>query len=287
VYGLAANALDPVAVAKIFEVKDRPFFDPLIVHASNLGVINNYVHGIPSWAEILFKSFSPGPLTVVLKKKDIIPDIVTAGLDTVGIRIPNHPMTLRLLRELDFPLAAPSANPFGYISPTSAKHVQDQLDSKIKYILDGGESSVGVESTIVSDSDGHPTILRLGGLSVEEIESVIGKVEIRTPSPTPQSPGMLESHYAPRKNFVIAKPPVSSRSAFLGFQNYSDALPKERQRILSSAGDLREAARNIFRAMRELDALDVDVIYAELVPDVGLGRAVNDRLKRAAAERPA
>ncbi|HYM20467.1 MAG TPA: L-threonylcarbamoyladenylate synthase [Candidatus Kapabacteria bacterium] len=283
VYGLAANALNEEAVTKIFEVKDRPFFDPLIVHIALFEQVFKYVESMPSWAEKLFQSFSPGPLTIVLKKKKIIPDIVTAGLETVGIRIPSHPMTLELLHELDFPLAAPSANPFGYVSPTNASHVREQLDGKIEYILDGGDCAVGIESTIVADDRGAPTILRLGGVSMEEIQHVVGKVNINTSGPTPQSPGMLVSHYAPRKKFVIGFPDNSIRAAFLGFKNYSEFIPKNNQQILSSTGDLREAARNVFRAMRDLDGLDVDIIFAEFVPDTGLGRAINDRLKRAAA----
>jgi L-threonylcarbamoyladenylate synthase len=283
VYGLAANALDPVAVATIFEVKDRPFFDPLIVHCASVDRIGNYVEAIPSWSEELFKRFSPGPLTIVLKKKPVIPDIVTAGLDTVGIRIPNHPLTLELLQKLTFPLAAPSANPFGYVSPTTAIHVFEQLGGKIPYIVDGGSCAVGVESTIVAEISGRPTVLRLGGTSIESIEEVIGTVDIQTSSSQPAGPGMLDSHYAPKRKVILKLPDKASDTAgFMGFRNESSFIAKKHQRLLSPSGDLNEAARNIFSALRELDAMNVDIIYAELLPEVGLGRAVNDRLKRAA-----
>ena len=286
VYGLASNALDANAVTSIFSVKDRPFFDPLIVHISSLEKADELVENIPDWAKTLFDSFSPGPLTVVLKKRSIIPDIVTAGLDTVGIRIPNHPLTLELLYGLDFPLAAPSANPFTYVSPTSAQHVYDQLNGKIPYILDGGNCNVGVESTIIAEIDGSPTILRLGGLSVEDIEAKIGKVRIQTHSSSmPMSPGMLESHYSPRKKVVLGRPETinSQNIGFIGFEKTIESLDKSHQQVLSSKGDLAEAARNVFGALRAMDLLDVDIVYVELAPEVGLGRAINDRLKRAAA----
>jgi L-threonylcarbamoyladenylate synthase len=162
VYGLAGNALDPAAVLQIFTAKERPAFDPLIVHISSIDKVELYAHSIPSQAYDLMHEFWPGPLTIVLPKNSIIPDIVTSGLDTVGLRIPNHPTTIKLLKQLDFPLAAPSANPFGYISPTSAQHVFDQLGGKIPYILDGGICDVGVESTIVGFENDKCLIYRLG-----------------------------------------------------------------------------------------------------------------------------
>lgn len=288
VYGLAANALDATAVTSIFEIKERPFFDPLIVHAASIEMASQFVDHIPDWANELFERFSPGPITIVLKKRSIIPDIVTSGLDTVGIRIPNHPLTLALLNNLDFPLAAPSANPFMYVSPTSAEHVNEQLGGKIPYILDGGKCIVGVESTIIAELNDKPTILRLGGLSVEDIEGVIGKVVIHTNSSSkPMSAGMLDSHYSPRKKVILGRPErgafKSESIGFIGFEFPLDGISTQYQKILSPIGDLGEAARNIFGALRELDKLDCEVIYAELVPEVGLGRAINDRLRRAAA----
>jgi L-threonylcarbamoyladenylate synthase len=287
VYGLAASAFEPTAVAKIFEAKNRPFFDPLIVHTDAASRISEYAIGVPDWAVILAEHFWPGALTVVVAKQPIIPDIVTAGLDTVGLRVPNHALTLALLEQLDFPLAAPSANPFGYISPTTARHVQEQLDGKIDYILDGGPCGVGVESTIVAEIEGHPTVLRLGGVTVEQIELVIGPVRISSgPSAVPISPGLLPSHYAPRARVILSAPSATdANAAYLGFSEFSPHLPNNHQRILSRGGDLREAAQAVFAALRELDALSTSTIYAELAPDTGLGRAINDRLRRASAER--
>ncbi|MBS1903303.1 MAG: threonylcarbamoyl-AMP synthase [Bacteroidetes bacterium] len=290
VYGLAANAFDAAAVARIFEVKNRPTFDPLIVHIASADTLASVVRSVPDWAQVLSEHFWPGPLTVVLPKRQIIPDIVTAGLDTVGVRVPNHALTLELLEQLPFPLAAPSANPFGYISPTSAQHVADQLADTVDYILDGGECRVGVESTIVGELEGRSSVFRLGGVALEQLEPYLGTLDVRPGSDSlPVGPGMLASHYAPHKSVVIAAPPTNcdSRTGYLGFSATSPYLPPENQRILSEKADLREAARAVFAALRELDQLDVDVIYAELVPERGLGRAINDRLRRASADRVA
>ena len=179
VYGLGADAFNPLAVARIFEVKRRPYFDPLIVHVSNHADLEKLVIKIPSKAKKLIEQFWPGPLTVVLLKKEQVPDIVNAGLLTVAIRMPKHPMALSLIEQADCPIAAPSANPFGYLSPTTAEHVRDQLGDQIDFILDGGPCEVGVESTIISFSEKRPRLLRPGGVDIEEIESVIGSVEIK------------------------------------------------------------------------------------------------------------
>ena len=234
-------------------------------------------------------SFMPGPLTLILEKNETIPDIVTAGLDTVGIRIPKHPLTLELLSELDFPIAAPSANPFGYVSPTNAQHVYDQLNQKIPYILDGGQCIVGIESTIVGEGeDGKPVILRLGGTSVEDIWSVVGKCEVETHSTSnPMNPGRLKHHYAPRHSLIFGSMNFDkydpNEIGIISFQTEYPGIPREKQHILSPTGDLHEAAQKIFSAMRLLDGLDLKVIFAEHFPDIGLGRAINDRLKRASA----
>ena len=289
VYGLAGNALDENAVLSIFETKNRPAFDPLIVHTDSLEKLNRFVSNIPEKAVRLAAEFWPGPLTMLLPKKNIIPDLVTSGLDTVAIRIPNHPMTLGLLSQLDFPLAAPSANPFGYISPTSAEHVQKQLGDKIEYILDGGLCDVGIESTIIGFEDKIPTVYRLGGLALEQIELVIGKVNSLVHSTSnPQAPGMLKSHYAPRKPFYIKNREnfdikTDRKIGYLLFVTYLENVEKDHQRLLSQAGDMAEAAHHLFAYLRELDTLDIDEIQAEYVPQTGLGRAINDRLKRAAA----
>ena len=204
VYGLAGNAFDTVAVSDIFAVKHRPTFDPLIVHTWCLERMQALVGDFPPDAQRLAVDFLPGPLTLLLPKAEAIPDIVTAGSPLVAVRIPRHPLTLRLLEMLDFPLAAPSANPFGYISPTTAAHVERQLGDKIPYILDGGPCTVGLESTIVGFVDGRPVIYRKGGVSVEAIEAVVGKVAVRPHSSSnPLAPGMLKSHYAPHTPILL------------------------------------------------------------------------------------
>lgn len=289
VYGLAGNALDEKAVLSIFETKKRPSFDPLIVHTDSLDKLREYVTEIPEQAYQLAEKFWPGPLTLLLPKKDNIPDLVTSGLDTVAVRIPDHSLTLRLLATLDFPLAAPSANPFGYISPTTAQHVNQQLGDKIPYILDGGECGIGIESTIIGFVDQIPTVYRLGGLAIEDIENVIGKVVLMSHSSSnPKAPGMLKSHYAPRKPFFLKDRNEMPKtdddtSAYLLFDHFIEEIDRKNQRLLSPSGDLKEAAHNLFAFLRELDAQAFDQIFAEFVPDHDLGKAINDRLKRAAA----
>ena len=292
VYGLAGNALNEDAALKIFSVKNRPHFDPLIVHTYSIAEIEKYVTDIPVKARLLMKHFMPGALTLLLKKKNIIPDIITSGLDTVAIRIPNHDLTLQLLRGLPFPLAAPSANPFGYISPTTAAHVFDQLQGKIPYILDGGATTVGVESTIVGFEGDEPVVYRLGGLAVEEIERVIGKVTLAiNAASNPKTPGMLKSHYAPAKQLVFddagqlkAIKAQKIKAGVIAFNHFVEGLDVTHQVLLSAKGDLNEAAKNLFAAMRSLDNADIDMIYAERFPDKGLGRAINDRLNRASVK---
>lgn len=292
VYGLAGNALDPDAVAKIFSVKDRPSFDPLILHTNSLGKVGDFTLGIPEPLGKLAERFWPGPLTLLLPKKTIVPDLVTSGLDTVAVRIPQHPLTLSLLESLDFPLAAPSANPFGYISPTTAAHVEAQLGDKIPYILDGGPSQVGLESTIVGLEGGAVTVYRLGGLELSAIEAMVGPVKLMEHSSSnPKSPGMLKSHYAPKTSFILGDlekllPIYRSRGIPFGILSFSKNFPDvaaSLQRMLSASGDMNEAAKNLFAHMRALDSVDVSVILAEPLPDEGLGKAINDRLKRAAA----
>lgn len=287
VYGLAANALNADAVIHIFETKNRPHFDPLIVHVADIEQVNEVASHIPAHARTLMEALWPGPLTIVLRKHERVPHIVTSGLDTVGVRMPNHPLTLELLRSLDFPLAAPSANPFGYISPTSALHVAEQLGDRIPYILDGGECIVGVESTIIDCSGDTPTILRLGGTSVETIEEIIGSVHVNAISTSsPQAPGMLHSHYAPRKPMLVGNihELLHDQGSNVSILSFKDSFHNYRNIRLSETGDLHEAARNLFAAMRKLDADHHELIIAEFVPDYGLGRAINDRLKRAAAK---
>jgi len=282
VYGLAGNAFDTEVVAKIFDVKERPHFDPLIVHLDSVDSVNNCASQLPMWAEKLTARFWPGPLTVVLPKKVNVPELATAGLPTVGLRVPNHPLTIELLKELPFPLAAPSANPFGYVSPTTPEHVFAQLGHRIKYILDGGACEIGIESTIVGEQEGKPVILRLGGTSLEAIRGVLGDIEIAKKGDV-IAPGMHPSHYAPRVPMILGEPEeAQSNHGALRFKEPLPELSLSHQIILSPSGNLHEAAANLFKAMRQLDEMEgIELVFAELVPDEGLGRAINDRLKRA------
>jgi L-threonylcarbamoyladenylate synthase len=291
VYGLAGNGFDAHAVTSIFETKKRPAFDPLILHTDSLDKVSSFVEEIPEKARELATRFWPGPLTMLFKKQPKVPDLVTSGLDTVAVRIPNHPLTLALLKSIDFPLAAPSANPFGYVSPTTPEHVARQLGASIPYILDGGACEVGVESTIVSFEEESPTVLRMGGLAVEEIKEVLGEVEVRKHSSSaPSAPGMLKSHYAPGKSFVLIDSlkaftyPENDQFALIVFDQMKEGVSPERQFLLAPDGDEKEAARRLFGMMRMLDEReDITQIIAVKVPEKGLGRAVNDRLRRAAA----
>jgi L-threonylcarbamoyladenylate synthase len=287
VYGLAANALNIDAVTRIFEVKNRPQFDPLIVHVANLEEAQRFVTTIPEHVISLTKKFWPGPLTLLLEKKPMIPDLVTSGLDTVGMRCPAHALTRSLLLELDFPLAAPSANPFGYVSPTLPEHVNDQLGDKIAYILDGGPCEVGIESTILGFENGQPTVYRMGGLSLESIEQVTGPVQLMAHSSSnPKAPGQLKSHYAPGKKLVLGdiKELLQQYPAHdAGLLTFSADFNSPYQFILSPSGSLEEAAQNLFTALRQFDKMPIEIILAEILPEVGLGRAINDRLRRASA----
>lgn len=290
VYGLAGNGYNPDVVASIFTVKERPSFDPLIVHTDSLHKAICFVAQMPPLACRLAKWFWPGPLTLLLPKRQVIPDLVTAGSHCVGVRIPNHLLTLRLLQVLPFPLAAPSANPFGYISPTTAQHVADQFGHKIAYILDGGACAVGVESTIVSFDGDKPTIRRLGGITRSALEQVVGPMamQLQHPPHRPCIPGALFSHYAPKKRLVmgelsalIAQYHPIKRVGILSFQTLYPEIPAQNQVLLSPKGCLEEAAKNLFQGLRLLDVMDIDLILGAYVPNHGIGEAVNDRLRRA------
>ncbi len=290
VYGLAANALQPMAVAKIFEAKQRPHFDPLIIHTNSLEKVYHYVTEIPPALLSLAKAFWPGPLTLLLPRKPVIPDLVTAGLDTVAVRIPRHELTLALLSELDFPLAAPSANPFGYISPTTAGHVHAQLGEKVDYILDGGPCEVGLESTIVGIENDEVCIYRLGGLSVPDIEAVAGPAILKISlSSNPKAPGQLKSHYAPRKPLLLGnlqeldRQHADSKTGVICFGEFRSLNPQAIIKNLSVTRNYKEAAAHLFAMLRELDESDCELIIAALLPGEYLGLAINDRLSRAAA----
>lgn len=291
VYGLGGNALDSASVARIFEAKQRPFFDPLIVHLAETAAVESVCRQLGDKAWRLMEAVWPGPLTLVLPKRDVIPDLVTSGLDSVGVRVPDHDLARELIRRAGVPLAAPSANLFGKVSPTTAQHVLDQLGDRIDCVLDGGPCRVGVESTVLSLVDeSRPLLLRPGGIPVEEIEALIGSVEWagKIDEGLPQAaPGMLAQHYAPVAKVVLVddwKSVVPGAAAALAFQGLLDKSRFVAYEVLSPQGSLREAATNLFAALRRLDASGATTIYAERVPESGLGRAINDRLARAAAK---
>ena len=300
VYGLGGHAFDLEAVAGIFAAKERPEFDPLIVHVAEFDQIGQLAVEMPDRARRLGERFWPGPLTLVLDKQPEVPDLVTAGLSTVAVRIPDHAVTLELLRLAAVPMAGPSANRFGRLSPTTAEHVAEQLGDRIDLILDGGPCRVGIESTVVRVTDDAAWLLRPGGVPVEEIESVIGPVRVpeATSDPTvaQHAPGMLPTHYAPRARVVIAdhvadwlrrsgESITAGRWGLLAFREPppSTLRPFQRVEVLSREGNLTQAAAGFFAKVRVLDAEGLDVILAERFPDRGLGRALNDRLERAAA----
>jgi len=286
VYGLAGNALDTEAVVRIYEAKQRPRFNPLILHLPSLEAAAPYVEDIPDTLMNLAHRFSPGPISYLLPRSSRVPDIITAGSDKVVIRIPAHPLTLQLLHLLDFPLAAPSANPSGYVSPVTAQHVYEGLQGRIPYILDGGTCTVGVESTIVGMERGELVVYRLGGVSVEDIGKCTGmRPRYSLLHERPDTPGQMKSHYATAKTLRVGHPDSfisghpESRVGVISFRTH---YPRAyRCLMLSPSGDLHEAAANLFRAMRELDSSEADLIVAERFPDEGIGMAINDRLGRA------
>lgn len=295
VYGLGANALDARAVANVYAVKNRPRFDPLIVHVADAAAVADYATGIDGRARRLIERFWPGPLTLVLPKRPAIPDIVTAGLDTVAVRQPAHPVALDLLRAVQLPIAAPSANPFGYVSPTTAAHVQDTLGHALDEILNGGPCSVGVESTVLALDGPRAVLLRPGGVTLEQLESVIGKTDTPSSSgdsarPDPRSPGTLPSHYAPRVPLIllqpgqaVPRPAKGDQVGLLTFAPRAEASGYSVMEHLSANGDLIEAAANLFAVLRRLDTQNLQRVFVEPVPETGLGRAIMDRLRRAAA----
>jgi len=288
VYGLAANAYNNEAVTNIFKVKNRPSFDPLITHISDIEQLSSLVSGIPKKANLLIQKFWPGPLTLVLPKTNKISDLITSGLDNAAFRIPNHSITKALLDCVNFPLVAPSANPFTYVSPTTAQHVKDQLGNKVDYILDGGSCRIGLESTIISFKDQVPKILRLGGLNTEDIEQIIGKVEVQTHSSSkPEAPGMLTSHYSPGVDLTIGdidKLIIENSGKKIGIISYKKAFPNYINSVLAPSGNLSEAAQNLFKSLRWMANQQVEIILTEYVPNQELGRAINDRLNRASSK---
>lgn len=290
VYGLGANAFDAQAVARIFEIKQRPHFDPLIVHVCSADQLELVTNGVSPMAKALIDEFWPGPLTLILPKSRQVPDLVTSGLPTVAVRMPRHPLALELIRRAGVPLAAPSANPFGSTSPTTAQHVLDQLGGKADLVLDGGPCSVGVESTIVSLAGEQPVLLRTGGVALEDIEHVTGPLKRAAhSSDRPAAPGQLSRHYAPKTPLVlrehILSAPGSGRTGLLTLRPPENPQGFVVIEMLSEDGDLREAAANLFAAMHRLDKAGLDLILAQRLPDSGLGCAINDRLQRAACSK--
>lgn len=289
VYGLAGNAFQEAAIRRIFELKKRPLYNPLIVHIKSGKELHTVAKDIPEKAYLLAETFWPGPLTMVLNKQAQVPELISAGKNTVAVRVPKHPLTLELLNSLDFPLAAPSANPFGSISPTSAQHVLSYFEHQLDFILDGGSCDKGIESTIVGFENNEVVLYRHGSISLDEIEAVVGKVQPKTSNDhTPEAPGMLTRHYAPATKTYLSKDVARLMQDFpnrkiglLLFQQKLENAKVHYQEVLSESGNLEEAMKNLYAALHRLDQLDLDLIIAEKLPAKGLGISLNDRLERA------
>jgi L-threonylcarbamoyladenylate synthase len=288
VYGLAGNIYSEKAVKGIFSTKKRPFFNPLIVHIASAKALQTMTTHIPEKAKLLADAFWPGSMTLVLKKNEKIPDIITAGKDTVAIRVPNHPVTLELLKQLPFPLAAPSANPFGSISPTKPEHVEGYFKNDIQQVLDGGACSNGIESTIIGFEKETPVIFRLGALAIEDIEAVVGSVSIKNKKEeSPDAPGMLARHYAPSTRTLLVDNVASEVKKYstkkVGILVFTESLNDSSltEIILSNNGSMQEAASKLYDSLHELDRQKLDIIIAERLPNNGLGKSMNDRLQRA------
>lgn len=286
VYGLAGNALSEKAVSKIYAAKNRPSFNPLILHVKNIDQINLYAE-VDVHSLTIARMLMPGPITILLPKKNTVPDITTAGSNKVAIRIPNHPLTLSLLEKIDFPLAAPSANPSGYISPTLASHVFEGLHGKINYIIDGGPTSVGLESTICEVLEDHIIVHRAGGISAAQLTDLTGlAVKYATHPSAPQTPGQLKSHYAPntplfRGNIEqLLQEHAGKKIAIISLSNDFNG-ENINCFCLSPKGNVGEAANQLFATLRKIDRSTYDVILAEVFPQIGIGAAINDRIERA------
>ena len=304
VYGLGSDAFNVRALARIFEVKNRPFFDPLIIHIADYDSIFRIADydalGFASKEKIkqLTVKFWPGPLSLVLPKKKELPDLATAGLPCAAIRFPSHEIAQSLIRLSTGAIAAPSANPFGFLSPTRAEHVKAQLGGKVDCILDSGRTSLGLESTVLDLSSSIPCILRHGGITKEAIEDIIGEV-VENPhngnqyaAGTASSPGLLKNHYAPKTPLVLCSRKempgnsLNENEGCLYFSKMPDGLKGLKcVKLLSEKEDLNEAAANLFDMLHELDNMGLSIIYAEKVPDHGLGRAINDRLYKAGGSK--
>lgn len=276
VYGLAGNAFDEIAIQKIYSIKQRPATNPLIVHVGSLEQANGFIASFPVPLKALAEKFWPGPLTLLLNKTDRIPDVVTAGSDRVAIRIPDHPLTLQLLQQLDFPLVAPSANPYTKISPTTAEQVEEYFGDRVRIVLQGGACTKGLESTIVGMEENEVVVYRLGAIAVEQLESVVGTVQIRNQAEnTLLAPGMTKKHYSPTTPLILTPDPI----------DYQQKHPDKQIGIfLKGDENPEEVAPFFYKRLQELDQLGYDLLIANYFPEEGLGRTLNDRLRRASRE---
>lgn len=289
VYGLAGNIYSDKAIRSIFRIKQRPLFNPLIVHIQHAAAMNEVAKEVSPLATALANRFWPGPLTLLLPKKDTLPELITAGKSTVAVRVPNHPLTLALLQELNFPLAAPSANPFGSISPTTAAHVASYFKDEFPFILDGGACTSGIESTIIGFNENGAILYRYGSLPIEEIEKITGPLqEYIRDEDSPEAPGMLLRHYAPATTTILSsdieKTIAENTGRKIGLMVFSHSYKTTGvivEEVLSPTASLEEAASNLYAAMHRLDQQHLDIIIAERFPDKGLGKSINDRLQRA------
>lgn len=290
VYGLAGNAFEPKALAKIFAAKERPTFDPLIVHIADIGQLTDIAKDIPDSAYELAKAYWPGPMTMILPKKDCIPDLCTSGLPSVAVRFPSHPVAQAIIKESGLPLAAPSANLFKHVSPTTAEHVAAQLADRIAGIVDGGACSVGVESSIIS-LVGEPTVLRPGAITPEMFAKVLGNVKVKESTSKPgqamQAPGQCDTHYKPQVPLFFGKIPegyaLPPHTVRIAFGNQEGAIPATVN--LSEIGDMTEATAKLYAYMHDLDKPEYDLILVDPIPNTGVGMALNDRLKRASIKQ--
>ncbi|WP_462319348.1 L-threonylcarbamoyladenylate synthase [Marinilabilia sp.] len=285
VYGLGADAFNPEAVAKIFQLKERPAFDPLIVHVSNLDQVKELSKHQDDRISLLADRFWPGPLTIVVEKSEKVSDIVTSGLNTVGIRMPDHTLALQLISEARTPIAAPSANKFGRISPTKAWHVANQL-KEVPYILDGGQTSVGIESSVIRLHEDGFVMLRPGAISSAQISEIIPESKISEDDQKLHSPGLIKSHYSPQKPLYIGEIDLDeadlSNAGLIAWGKPGYANRFKKVEYLSPEKRPEEAAIHLFSALHNMEASDVDFIVADPVPEEGIGIAVMDRLRKAA-----
>lgn len=286
VYGLAGNAFEPKALAKIFAAKERPTFDPLIVHIADIAQLTDIAKDIPDSAYRLAEAYWPGPMTIILPKKDCIPDLCTSALPSVAVRFPSHPIAQAIIKESGLPLAAPSANLFKHVSPTTAEHVAAQLADRIAGIVDGGPCSVGVESSIIS-LVGEPTVMRPGAITPEMFKAILGEVKIKESTSKPGqpmlAPGQCDTHYRPQVPLyygeVPAGYPLPEHTVRIAFGTQTGPIPATVN--LSATGDMVEATSKLYAFMHDLDKSEYDLILVDPIPNTGVGMALNDRLKRA------